>query len=149
LCYFWLRWAFYFLLLAQWFHIALGKMAVKTTVIVEDDPETSEMLSEMMRLLGFRVHKAPGGLQAVDLIAEKTPTIVLMDQMMAEYSGSDVLGSIRMDPRLRDIPVIMISARGLPADISRVLKAGAALYLPKPVGFNELKSAVEMLVSPT
>ncbi len=121
-------------------------MPLKTVVIVEDDPDTSDMLGEMMRLMGFRVYHSHSGLQAVDLIAEKTPAIVLMDQSIKDLSGMDVLGSIRLDRRMRDIPVIMISAGNLPGDLDRMTKAGAAIFLPKPVGFPELRSAVEQLL---
>jgi CheY-like chemotaxis protein len=118
-------------------------MGPKSVVIVEDEPDTADMLAEMMRLIGFQVYLSSGGLRAVDLIAEKKPTAVLLDQMMPEISGLEVLGTLRMDPRLRYIPVIMISAKSLPADMRHALEAGAAFYLTKPVAFTDLKKAVE------
>lgn len=121
---------------------------MNSVVIVEDDPDTSEMLGEMMSLIGFRVHTSQTGRQAVDLIAEKTPTIVLLDQTLMDYSGLDVLGSIGMDPRLREIPVILISARNLSAEFKRQMNPVSTIYLPKPVGFQELKAAVEQLLAP-
>ena len=101
------------------------------------------MLAEMMRLLGYQVHKCSGGLTAVDLIAEKRPTTVLLDQMMPEISGLEVLATLRLDPHLRNIPVIMVSAKSLPSDIRSGLDAGAAIYLAKPVSFADLKLAIE------
>lgn len=114
-------------------------------MIVEDEPDTAEMLAEMMRLLGYQVHKCFGGLAAVDLIAEKKPTTVLLDQMMPEISGLEVLATLRLDARLRNIPVIMISAKSLPSDIRNGLDAGAAFYLAKPVSFADLKLAIEQI----
>jgi two-component system phosphate regulon response regulator PhoB len=122
-------------------------MGVKSVVIVEDEPETAEMLAEMMRLVGYEVFQSFGGLRAVELIAEKRPTAVLLDQMMPEIPGLEVLQSIRLDSRLRDIPVIMISAKNLPADIARGREAGAAFYLTKPVAFMELVSALEQVTT--
>ena len=122
-------------------------MSVKSVVIVEDEPDTADMLAEMMRLIGYQVYKSSGGLRALDIIAEKKPTAVLLDQMMPEISGLEVLRSLRMDPRLRYIPVIMISAKCLQSDMRRGLDAGAAFYLTKPVAFTDLKWAVEQATS--
>ncbi|MCC7129247.1 MAG: hypothetical protein B6D39_08215 [Anaerolineae bacterium UTCFX2] len=122
-------------------------MGAKSVVIVEDEPETADMLVEMMRLIGFQTYACLTGLKAVDLIAEKKPSTILLDQMMPELSGLDVLQSLRLDPSLRHIPVIIVSAKSLPADMKRGLEAGAAYYLTKPVSFADLKSAVEAVTS--
>jgi len=122
-------------------------MGTKSAVIVEDEPETADMLVEMMRLIGFQTYACLTGFEAVDLIAEKKPTTILLDQMMPETNGLEVLRSLRLDPRLRHIPVIIVSAKSLPSDMKRGLDAGAAYYLTKPVSFTDLKSAVEEVTS--
>jgi len=122
-------------------------MGMKSVVIVEDEADTADMLAEMMRLIGFTVYKSAGGLRALDMIAEKKPTVILLDQMMPEISGLEMLGSIRQDARLRQIPVIIVSAKSLPADLKQGLEAGAACYLTKPVAFGDLKQAVESVIS--
>jgi CheY-like chemotaxis protein len=122
-------------------------MGFKSIVIVEDEPDTADMLAEMMRLLGYQVFISMGGLRAIDLIAEEKPNAVLLDLMMPEISGLDILQSIRLDPRLRHIPTIIISAKSLPSDLHRGLDAGAAFYLTKPVAFSDLKRAVEQATS--
>jgi len=63
--------------------------------------------------------------------------------MMPEVSGIDILRQMRGDPALVSIPVVVVSAKSMPADIKSGLEAGASLYLTKPVGFLELKEAVE------
>jgi two-component system alkaline phosphatase synthesis response regulator PhoP len=118
-------------------------MDQKTVVIVEDEFETAEMLAEMMRLIGFKVFLSTGGRRAIDLIAEKKPNAVLLDQMMPDLSGLEVMGIIRKDPHLCHIPIIIISAKCLPSDLRRGLEAGAACYLTKPVAFIDLKQAIE------
>lgn len=122
-------------------------MGMKSVVIVEDEADTADMLAEMMRLIGFTVYKSAGGLRALDMIAEKKPTAILLDQMMPEISGLEMLSSIRQDARLRQIPVIIVSAKSLPADLRQGLEAGAACYLTKPVAFGDLKQAVESIIS--
>ena len=115
-------------------------------VIVEDEADTADMFAEMMDLLGYHVFKSVGGVRALDLIAEKKPAVVLLDLMMPELSGLDILGLMRRDPGLADIPVIIVSAKGLPSDIKSGLDAGATRYLTKPVSFADLREAVDAVV---
>jgi CheY-like chemotaxis protein len=115
-------------------------------VIVDDEPDTAEMLGEMMQLSGYRVQKSYGGTQAIHLISKEKPDLVLLDVMMPDLSGLEVLRFIRRDPRLEHIPVIVVSAKVLPADIQNGMEAGATVYLTKPVGYADLKGAVENAV---
>lgn len=115
----------------------------KTIVIVEDEPDTADMLAEMIRLLGLGVLKTYGGARAMAVISEKCPALVLLDLMMPDLSGFEVLRFMRRDPRLREIPVIIVSAKSLPSDIRLGLEAGAVAYLTKPVAFIDLKRSIE------
>lgn len=119
----------------------------KTIVVVEDEPDTAEMFAEMARLVGYQVHKSFGGIRAIDLIADKKPAAVLLDVMMPDLSGLEVLRFLRRDPRLAAIPVIIVSAKGLPTDIKDGLDAGAEVYLTKPVAFADLKAALERVTA--
>lgn len=118
----------------------------KTIVVVEDEPDTAEMFAEMMRLSGYNVLKSYGGAPAVELISEKRPDAVVLDLMMPDLSGLDVLSILRRDPRLVNIPVVVVSAKSLPTDIKTGLDAGASIYLTKPVAFMDLKQAVESVI---
>ena len=120
----------------------------KNIVVVEDEPDTAEMFAEMLRVIGFQVFKSLSGARAVDLIAEKNPAAVVLDLMMPDLSGLDVLQEMRHDSRLANIPVIIVSAKSLPSDIRTGLDAGAACYLTKPVSFRDLKEAINSVVRP-
>lgn len=115
----------------------------KIVMIVEDEPETAEMFAEMMRMNGYSVIKSLGGKKAVRMIAQELPDVLMLDVMMPELSGLDILHSMQNDPVLSEIPVIVVSAKGLPSDICSGLEAGASIYLTKPVSFQDLSSAVE------
>jgi DNA-binding response OmpR family regulator len=84
-----------------------------------------------------------GGAQALRLIARERPDLVMLDMMMPDVSGMDVLKFMRRDPRLEHIPVLVVSARSKRDDIQAGLEAGANQYLSKPVSYRELHSAVE------
>jgi len=118
----------------------------KTVVIVEDEPDAAEMFGEMMRVTGFDVVKLNSSTPAISTITAEKPDLVILDIMMPDVSGLDVLRYMRGEPDLKDIPVILVSAKSMPTDIQEGMNAGASTYLTKPVGFLELKSAVEELV---
>jgi len=115
----------------------------KTVVVIEDEPEAAELFSEMMRVSGFRVVKLSSSTPAMETILTEKPDVVLLDVMMPDISGLEVLSYMRREPSLKNIPVVVISAKGMPADIRTAMDAGATLYLTKPVGFLELKQAVD------
>jgi len=117
--------------------------AQKTVMIIEDETDAAEMFAEMMRVNGFRVIKMFSSAPAISLIAQETPDLIILDVMMPDISGIEVLRYIRRDPKLEKIPVIIVSAKSMPNDIKTGMEAGASLYLTKPVGFLELKQAVE------
>jgi CheY-like chemotaxis protein len=115
----------------------------KTVLIIEDEADAAELFAEMMRVSGFRVLKTSSSAPAMNVISAERPDVVLLDIMMPEISGLDILRLMRDDPALADIPVVIVSAKSMPTDIKDGLEAGASTYLTKPVGFLELKEAVE------
>jgi DNA-binding response OmpR family regulator len=115
----------------------------KTVLIVEDEADAAELFAEMMRVSGFRVLKTSSSTPALSVIAAEKPDLVILDIMMPDVSGLDILRQMRRDPGLDRIPVVVVSAKSLPADIRNGMEAGASTYLTKPVGFAELREAVE------
>lgn len=115
-------------------------------VIVEDEPDTAEMFAELLRLEGFQVKKAYGGTAAIDLVSKEKPYAVLLDLMMPDVSGLEVLGYIRRDPRLENIPVIVVSGRPMPEEIQEDLDSSATVYVMKPIGVEALMKAIRTAV---
>jgi DNA-binding response OmpR family regulator len=118
-------------------------------IIVEDEPDTAEMFAEMMRISGYHVIKSYGGAPAISLIAQEKPDAVVLDIMMPDLSGLDVLHHMRRDPGLMEIPVVVVSAKSLPSDVQEGLDAGASVYLTKPVTYQELNDAVQDTIEAT
>ena len=119
----------------------------RTVIVIEDEADAAEMFAEMMRVNGFRVIKSFSSGPAINLIASELPDVVILDVMMPDISGLEVLKFMRGEPNLAKIPVIVISAKSMPADIKTGMDAGASVYLTKPVGFLELKQAVEKVIA--
>ncbi len=115
----------------------------KTVLIIEDEEDAAELFAEMMRVSGFRVLKTSNSAPAISMMIAEKPDVIILDIMMPEISGLDILRQMRRDPELANIPVVVVSAKSMPADIKNGMEAGASTYLTKPVGFLDLKDAVE------
>jgi CheY-like chemotaxis protein len=114
----------------------------KRAVIVEDEPSAADMFEEMLRLGGYQVIKSHTSTPAMSIIRAEVPDVVILDLMMPDISGIEVLHYMRREPGLRDIPVVIVSAKGLPSDIQAGMEAGASAYLVKPVGFHKFLETV-------
>ena len=112
-------------------------------LIIEDEVDAADMFAEMMRVSGYRVLKTSSSTPAFTMMSTEKPDVVILDIMMPEISGLDILRQMRKNPELASIPVVVVSAKGMPADIKLGMEAGAFIYLTKPVGFVELKEAIE------
>jgi DNA-binding response OmpR family regulator len=118
----------------------------KTINVVEDEPDAAEKFAEMMRLSGFRVLKAAGSDPAMSMINKEGPAAVILNIIMPDIFDLEVLRYIRREPKLAKIPVVVVSAKSMPADIQTGLEACASVYLTKPVGYLDLKDAVEKVL---
>ncbi len=117
----------------------------KSIIIVEDEPDTAEMFAEMARLHGYDVRKAAGSSAAIYMVAQELPDVVLLDWLLPDVSGLEVLRYIRREPNTVNIPVIIVSAKTQPEDIKAGLEAGATLYLTKPIAYDDLIQAIDQV----
>ncbi len=118
----------------------------KKVMIIEDEPDAAEMFGEMMRVNGFQVVKIFSSAPAIPMLTEEKPDLIILDVMMPDISGLEVLRYIRSTPEIAETPVIIVSAKSMPGDIKTGIEAGASMYLTKPVGFLDLKKAVEKVM---
>jgi two-component system phosphate regulon response regulator PhoB len=115
-------------------------------MLVEDEAALITMLRYNMEKEGFRVCEAMDGEEALTLLAERNPDLVVLDWMLPIMSGIEVCRQIRRKPRTRDLPVIMLTARGEEGDKVRGLNTGADDYLTKPFSLPELMARVRALL---
>jgi len=101
-------------------------------LVVDDNEGNREMLARRLTRQGYRVEVAAGGRQALKTLETAAVDLVLLDVMMPEMDGYEVLQCLKADARLRDIPVLMISALDEIASVVRCIELGAEDYLSKP-----------------
>ncbi len=111
-------------------------------LVVDDTEANRDLLARRLRALGHGVETAVHGREALELLASKPIDLVLLDIMMPEMDGFQVLERLRADPELRTIPVIMISAVDEVDAVARAIELGATDYLPKPFNAVVLRARV-------
>jgi two-component system phosphate regulon response regulator PhoB len=118
-------------------------------LVVEDEPGLVEMLAYNLEREGFRAATAGNGEEALLMAAEQTPHLILLDWMLPLMSGLEVCRQLRRNPKSRDIPIIMLTARGEEADRVRGLNSGADDYIVKPFSPAELVARVRAVLRRT
>ena len=111
-------------------------------LVVDDDPGNRDLLSRRLILQGHAVTTASSGVDALRLMRDTPFDVVLLDIMMPDMDGYEVLGHIKSDERLQHIPVVMISALNEVQSVVRCIEAGAEDYLAKPFNPTLLKARV-------
>ena len=115
-------------------------------LVVDDNPYNCEIMGQILIEAGYDVHIASGGRQAIDLLETQTFDLMLLDLMMPEISGEDVLQRIRSQQPMAKIPVVIITARASEEDRLQGLSLGADDYIAKPVIAKELLIRVANLL---
>ncbi|AXT26064.1 phosphate regulon transcriptional regulatory protein PhoB [Ruegeria sp. AD91A] len=113
-----------------------------TVLVVEDEMAQREVLAYNLEAEGFRVSKAANGDEAMLLVDEDSPDIIVLDWMMPNLSGIEVCRRLKSRPDTRSIPIIMLSARSEEVDKVRGLETGADDYVVKPYSVVELMARV-------
>jgi CheY-like chemotaxis protein len=117
-------------------------------LVVDDDPDSLEWLAMALLDSGFAVRTAASGPEALDEARRLPPALVLSDVMMPEMDGFELCAALKQDPRLRAVPVVLLSAGyGDPVDLERGANVGAADYLTKPVELDGLVDALRRLAA--
>jgi two-component system, OmpR family, phosphate regulon response regulator PhoB len=115
-------------------------------LIVEDDPALCELLSYNLGKAGFEAVIAEDGDEALLMVAERRPDLILLDWMLPRTSGIEVCRQIRRQTGTRGLPIIMLTARGEESDKVRGLDNGADDYITKPFSANELISRIHAAI---
>jgi CheY-like chemotaxis protein len=113
-----------------------------TILVVDDEPYMIRLLQHHIERAGYRMIKATNGREALDRIREDKPRLVLMDVMMPEINGLEVLAEVRKDPATKDLPVIIMTANAQRFTREEAESAGVSAFLTKPFSPTQLMAEV-------
>ena len=122
-------------------------MSLEFVLICDGDPLLTELLEHRLGQQGYETAVARDGSEALTLLAERQPDAVIMESMLPVNDGYEVLRQIRENDQLKDLPVIMLSARKHARDIVEALELGANDYVTKPFIVDELAARLARLMS--
>jgi len=117
---------------------------------IEDEPQMIDLIRLILESKGYEVIGAEGGREGLELMRRERPDLLLLDLMMPEMDGGDVFHQMRAEVELKDIPVIVVTAKAAPID--KILWMNVAKvddYVTKPFGPQELLESVERVLGHT
>jgi CheY-like chemotaxis protein len=117
------------------------------TLIVDDDPDIREMVRAMLEADGYQVEEASNGREALEQIRQTSPNLVVLDIMMPELNGYDVVVHMKQQVETQNIPVMFVTAKAELRDLySGYKKYGVEYYITKPFTKAQLLSGVRMIL---
>ena len=118
----------------------------KRILVVDDDENILNLEKTILEGKGFSVTRAAGGAEALTLLGTGTFDLVLLDVMMPGVDGFTVCRKIKEDPRLKDLPVIFLTAKGGGDALAEGFESGAVMYINKPFTANKLLTIVNTML---
>jgi CheY-like chemotaxis protein len=126
----------------------LARLRGADVLVVEDIEINQEVMIELLHGAGLVARVANNGAEALSAVADKVPDCILMDCQMPVMDGYEASRRLREDPRLRDLPIIALTANAMASDRQRCLDAGMNDHVAKPVNFGELFTALDRWIHP-
>jgi len=120
----------------------------KKVLVADDEPNIVAAVEFLLQRSGYEVHVARNGEEALKLVEAHQPDLVLLDVMMPLRSGYEVCMRMRERPEWRHIKIVMLSAKGRDAEVSKGLATGADLYVTKPFSTRDLIGKINNLLDP-
>jgi len=124
-----------------------GPQKSSKVLVVDDNAQNLELLVEYLQTMdNVQTLAAADGLEALEVVHQGQPDLILLDIMMPRMSGFEVCRKLKSDPETRDIPIIMVTALNELGDIERAVESGTDDFLSKPVNRLELVTRVKSLL---
>ncbi|MDS4011867.1 MAG: response regulator [Defluviicoccus sp.] len=120
---------------------------VKSILVVEDEPNIVLSLQFLMKKAGFEVRVANDGEEALALVQDRAPDLILLDVMIPKRDGFDVCQTIRANPDWKDVYIILLTAKGREVDREKGIALGANDYVTKPFSTRDLTEKVKQILS--
>jgi adenylate cyclase len=111
-------------------------------LVVDDDMLARMTAAQCVKLQGHTASMATGGAQALEMLRSERYDLILLDLMMPDVDGFQVLTEMKQDPQIQDIPVLMVSGTDEAGSIAKCIEKGAAGHLPKPLDSAQLGARI-------
>ena len=115
-------------------------------LVVEDEPAIQELIAVNLEHAGHRVQRAASAAEAEAIIRDVRPDLILLDWMLPDLSGTALARRLRADARMKDVPIIMLTARAQESDKVEGLESGADDYVTKPFSPKELLARIKAVL---
>lgn len=119
----------------------------RNVLLIEDEPNIIEAIRFLLSRDGWNVRTHSDGTDALEVVKDAAPDLVILDMMLPGKSGMEILREIRAEQGLEKLPVLMLTARGQLRDREMAEKAGVSRFMTKPFSNTEVLTAVRDLVS--
>jgi len=116
-------------------------------LLVEDNPQNRYLMTFLLESHGYTVDVAKDGATALRMLAERVPDLILMDMQLPMVDGYEATRRIKGDERLRQIPLVALTAHSMKGDRAKAIDAGCDAYVTKPVDADEIVAIIERLTS--
>jgi two-component system alkaline phosphatase synthesis response regulator PhoP len=116
-------------------------------LIAEDEPDIRDLVAFTLRFAGYEVVTGINGEEAVQVAKKEYPDLILLDVRMPRMTGYEACKLIKADPKLKDVPVVFLSAKGQESEIRDGMDAGAEEYLLKPFAPDQLTERVRSILA--
>lgn len=117
-----------------------------TVLVVDDNQQNLELIQAYLEDIECRTQAARDGIEALEMVAENKPDLILLDVMMPKMSGFEVCRRLKSNPETIDIPVIMVTALNEFGDIERGLDSGTDDFVSKPINRLELLTRIRTML---
>ena len=119
----------------------------KTILVVEDNDLNLKLFGDLLEMSGYHVLKAREGMEALRLVREHRPDLIVMDIQLPGVSGLEVTKWIKEDRLLKAIPIVAVTALALKGDEQKIRAAGCDAYMSKPISTGNFLKAIERFFS--
>jgi CheY-like chemotaxis protein len=119
---------------------------VTTILLIDDEPSMQRLMGYALQTKGYEVILASDGLEGLDKARSRPPDLILLDMVMPEMGGMEVLRALKEDERLKDIPVLIVTASAQKGAAERATRMGATGYLIKPFQMPVFFGKIEELL---
>lgn len=116
-------------------------------LVIDDDPDAVETMTAILETRDYEVVTALSGLEGITKAREEKPDLIIMDVMMPKLDGFTICKMIKDNEEIKNIPVILLTGKGLVGDVEKGFAAGASDYMIKPIDWERLFVKIEKFIS--